>query len=103
MLAVGVSATSTSRLRNHYVEGETTTLKAKRDARGTAARGGRRRQNFAVERKAKLLASILECAETGGVLLVGPPKAAIGQTLGRAIALATAPRIASPRVAQAGP
>jgi Winged helix-turn helix len=60
------------------------------DERGTAARGGRRRQSFSVEREAELLAPFLERAKTGGVLVVGPVKAALEQALGREIALATA-------------
>ena len=83
-LAIGVSSNWASRLRNHFIEGKVL------DERGTAARGGRRRESFTVEREAELLAPFLERAKTGGVLVVGPVKTALEQALGREIALATA-------------
>lgn len=83
-LALGVSPNWASRLRNQFIDGKVL------DERGSAARGGRRRQSFTVEREAVLLAPFLERAKTGGVLVVGPVKLALEKALGRQIALATA-------------
>lgn len=83
-LALGVSTKWTSALRNQFIAGHVL------DERGTAARGGRRRQSFTPEREAELLAPFLEQAKSGGVLVVGPVKRALEQALGREIALATA-------------
>ena len=81
--AIGVSSRWASRLRNQFIAGKLL------DARGTAARGGRRRQSFTPEREAELLAPFVVQAQSGGVLVVGPIRVALQKALGREIALST--------------
>lgn len=81
--AIGISKSWACRLRNDFIGGKVL------DARGSAARGGRRREVFTVEREAVLLAPFLEPAKAGGILVVGPIKTALEKALGREIALST--------------
>jgi hypothetical protein len=83
-LAIGVSSNWASRLRNRFIDGKVL------DERGTAVRGGCRRESFTVEREAALLVPFLERTKTGGVLVVGAVKRALEEALGREIALSTA-------------
>ena len=57
---------------------------------GAPTAGGRRRQNMTVQEERAFLAPFFEQAATGGVLVVGPIKAALDKRLGRKVALASA-------------
>ena len=56
-------------------------------------RGGRRRQNLSVEQEAALLRPFLEQATRGGILEVGPLKAAYEKAVGRAVPKSTVYRL----------
>jgi Winged helix-turn helix len=53
------------------------------------ARGGRRRENFSLEKESALLEPFLEQAKEGGVLIVGQIKPHIEEALGRSVSLSS--------------
>lgn len=81
--AIGMSKGWTCRLRNQFIAGRPV------DDRGTAVRGGRRRENFSPEQEAALLKPFLESASVGGILVVGQIKRQLEAALGREVALSS--------------
>ena len=81
--AIGMSRGWTCRLRNQFIAGRTV------DDRGTAARGGRRRENFSPEQEAAFLKPFLESARAGEILVVGQIKQQLETELGRKLALSS--------------
>ncbi len=76
----GVSLGWVCQLRRRFIAG---------DVAGTPempCAGGRRRQNMTVEQEAQFLASFIDKAQAGGVLVVGEIKAALEERLAREVA-----------------
>ena len=81
--AIGLSKGWTCRLRNQFIAGEIV------GDQGKSVRGGRRRENFTLEREAELLKPLLESASSGGILVVGQIKPQLEAALGRQMALSS--------------
>ena len=81
--AIGLSKVWTCRLRNRFLAGETV-------GDGQRQRpGGRRRQTMSVQREREVLASFLERARNGGILVVPQIKAELEAAVGRPMALSS--------------
>lgn len=81
---IGVSPGWACQLRRRFIHGH------KAGAPDAPTAGGRKRQNMSLQEEREFLAPFLECAATGGVLVVGQIKAALDKRLGREVALASA-------------
>ena len=81
--AIGLSKGWTCRLRNQFIAGETV------GDQGKSVRGGRRRENFTIEREAELLKPFLESASSGGIMVVGQIKPQLEVALGRTMSLSS--------------
>lgn len=81
---IGVSKGWACQLRRRFMRGQIA------GAPDAPTPGGRKRQNMSVEEEREFLAPFFEQAATGGVLVVGPIKAALDKRLGRDVALASA-------------
>lgn len=80
---IGLSVGWTCRLRKAFIGGE-----AVGDG-STPARGGRRRENFTLEREEEVLQPFLDRARSGGVLVVPELKPLLEAELGREMALSS--------------
>ena len=81
---IGVSPGWACQLRRRFIHGR------KAGSPDAPTAGGRKRQNMSLQEECEFLAPFLECAATGGVLVVGQIKAALDKRLGREVALASA-------------
>ena len=81
---IGVSPGWACQLRRRFIHGR------KAGSPDAPTAGGRKRQNMSLQEEREFLAPFLECAATGGVLVVGQIKAALDKRLGREVALASA-------------
>ena len=81
--AIGMSRGWTCRLRNQFIAGRPV------GDRGTAVRGGRRRENFSLEQEEAFLKPFLESASAGEILVVGQIKQQLEAALGRKMALSS--------------
>ena len=81
---IGVSRGWACQLRRRFLNGRRV------GAPDAPRAGGRKRQNMSLEEEREFLASFLEQAARGGVLVVAQIKAALDKRLGRRVALASA-------------
>ncbi len=76
----GVSLGWVCQLRRRFIAGDVA------GAPEMPTAGGRRRQNMTVEQEAQFLATFIDKAQAGGILVVGEIKAALEQKLAREVA-----------------
>jgi len=81
--AIGVSKGWACQLRRQFMLGH------KAGAVDAPSAGGRKRENMSVDEEQEFLASFLESAAAGGILVVGQIKSALDKKLGRKVALAS--------------